>query len=130
MSACSNPVMRKTNLAVWRAWRRLKLSLHHCAVRASSGPGPLEGSEEVPCGSAAKPPHTPVMLKEVLHYLDVQPAQVRLHLSYLLKFFNIRKKVDARLFKCSRSNINSDQLSAVGKYSNKSNYVVLLVFFF
>ncbi|XP_047436692.1 probable methyltransferase-like protein 15 [Mugil cephalus] len=82
VSSCSNSLLRKTNLAAWRAWRRLKLSVHSPVACASSGPGPLEGSEDVPSGSAAKPPHTPVMLKEVLHYLDVQPAQVVLDMTF------------------------------------------------
>lgn len=75
----SHPLLRKTNLAVWRAWRSWKLSLHTSTVSASPGPGSWE-SEELSSVSAERPPHTPVMLKEVLHYLDVQPGQVSLHL--------------------------------------------------
>lgn len=78
LSVRSNPVLRKTNLAVWRFWRSWKLSLHSSTVCASSGPGSLHKSEELSSVSAGKPPHTPVMLKEMLHYLDIQPGQVRL----------------------------------------------------
>ncbi|KAI3376977.1 hypothetical protein L3Q82_000215 [Scortum barcoo] len=70
MSVCASPMLQKANLAVWRAWRSWKLSLHSSTVCASSGPGPLDRSEEQ--SLAEKPPHTPVMLKEVLHYLDIQ----------------------------------------------------------
>lgn len=83
MSVRSNPMLWKTNLAVWRAWGSWKLSLHSSTVCGSSGPGPVDRSEEL--SSAEKPPHTPVMLKEVLHYLDIQLGQVCLHLCYLCK---------------------------------------------
>ncbi|XP_070689436.1 12S rRNA N4-methylcytidine (m4C) methyltransferase [Pempheris klunzingeri] len=76
----SNPMLRKTNLAVWRAWRSWKLSLHSSTVCTSSGPGPLDRSEEL--SSIKKLPHTPVMLKEVLHYLDIQPGQVVLDMTF------------------------------------------------
>ncbi|XP_033481015.2 12S rRNA N(4)-cytidine methyltransferase METTL15 [Epinephelus lanceolatus] len=80
MAVRSSPILRKTNLAVWRAWRSWKLSLHSSTVCASSGPGPLDRSEEL--SSAEKLPHTPVMLKEVLHYLDIQPGQVVLDMTF------------------------------------------------
>ncbi|XP_076585750.1 12S rRNA N(4)-cytidine methyltransferase METTL15 isoform X2 [Chaetodon auriga] len=78
MSVRSNPILRKTNLAVWRAWRSWKLNLHSSTVCSSSGPGPgpLDRSEELSPVSTEKPPHTPVMLKEVLQYLDIQQGQV------------------------------------------------------
>ncbi|XP_070764388.1 12S rRNA N4-methylcytidine (m4C) methyltransferase [Enoplosus armatus] len=82
MSVRSNPMLRKTNLAVWRAWRSWKLSLHSSAVCASSGPGPLDRSEELFSVSPEKPPHTPVLLKEVLHYLDIQLGQVVLDMTF------------------------------------------------
>ncbi|XP_008291321.1 12S rRNA N(4)-cytidine methyltransferase METTL15 [Stegastes partitus] len=75
MPVHSNPVMWRTSVAVWRAWRTLKLSLHSSGAGASSAPGSLDTCEE-------KPPHTPVMLKEVLHYLDIQPAQVVLDMTF------------------------------------------------
>ncbi|XP_039984968.1 probable methyltransferase-like protein 15 [Xiphias gladius] len=82
MSVRSNPVLRKTNLAVWRAWRSWKLSLRSSTLGASSGPGPWNGSEELSSVSTENPPHTPVMLKEVLHYLDIQPGQVVLDMTF------------------------------------------------
>ena len=79
----ANPVIRKTNLAAWRAWRTFTFGLHSSAVGLSSGPGATDRSEELSAVSSEKPPHAPVMVKEVLHYLDIQPAQVCLHRSYL-----------------------------------------------
>uniref|UniRef100_A0A3Q1F0B5 12S rRNA N(4)-cytidine methyltransferase METTL15 n=1 Tax=Acanthochromis polyacanthus TaxID=80966 RepID=A0A3Q1F0B5_9TELE len=78
----SNPVLQRTSLAVWRAWRTLKLRLHSSVAGASSGPGSLDRSEELSVAPNKNPPHTPVMLKEVLHYLDVQPAQVVLDMTF------------------------------------------------
>ncbi|XP_026176344.1 12S rRNA N(4)-cytidine methyltransferase METTL15 isoform X2 [Mastacembelus armatus] len=80
-SVRSNQMLRKTNLAVWKAWRSWKLSLHSSTVGASSGPGPLDRTENASV-SVEKPPHTPVMLKEVLHFLDIQPAQVVLDMTF------------------------------------------------
>ena len=77
VSLRSNTMLRKTNLAVWRAWRSWKLSLHSSTVCVSSGPGPLDRYQEPSSVSTEKPPHTPVMLKEVLQYLDIQLGQVR-----------------------------------------------------
>lgn len=77
---------------MWRAWRLWKL-LHSSVVCASSGAGPMDRSEELSSVSTEKPLHTPVMLKEVLHYLDIQPGQVRLHLFYLCKFFMLLRKL-------------------------------------
>ncbi|CAI5645289.1 unnamed protein product [Oreochromis niloticus] len=74
--------MRKTHLAAWRAWRRLRPRFHSSFVGASSGPGPGDGSQDPSAVSAEKPPHTPVMLKEVLQYLDIQPAQVVLDMTF------------------------------------------------
>lgn len=86
----------KTNRAVWRAWRSWKSSPHSSTACASSGPGPLDRSEELSSVLTPKPPHTPVMLKEVLHYLDVQPGQVRLHLRYFCKLF--KRKLMSDIF--------------------------------
>ncbi|KAM7014700.1 12S rRNA N(4)-cytidine methyltransferase METTL15 [Tautogolabrus adspersus] len=83
MSLHSNPVLRKTNLAVWRAcWRSWKSRLHSSTVRTSSGPGPLNGPEEVSSVSHENAPHTPVMLREVLHYLDIRHGQVVLDMTF------------------------------------------------
>ncbi|XP_031180022.1 probable methyltransferase-like protein 15 isoform X1 [Sander lucioperca] len=82
MCVRSNPMLRKTNMAVWGAWRSWKLSLHSSTVYASPGPGPLDRSEELSSVSTEKPPHTPVMLKEVLHYLDIKPGQVVLDMTF------------------------------------------------
>ncbi|XP_030270165.1 12S rRNA N(4)-cytidine methyltransferase METTL15 isoform X1 [Sparus aurata] len=82
MSVRCSPILRKTNLAVWRAWRSWNLSQHSSTVHASSGPGPVDKSEEQSSVSTEKPPHTPVMLKEVLHYLDIQPGQVVLDMTF------------------------------------------------
>lgn len=126
MSVCSSPVLRKTNLAVWRAWRSWKLSWHSSTVCASSGPGPLDRSEKLSAVSTEKPPHTPVMLKEVLHYLDIQPGQVCLHFCYLCKM-SIRKLMSV-FSKCSFKYDKDSfrQVSAKWKYSNKSNSVIVL----
>ncbi|XP_041839292.1 probable methyltransferase-like protein 15 isoform X2 [Melanotaenia boesemani] len=77
----SNSVIRKTNLAVWRAWRTFTLSLHS-SVGASSSTSFPDKSEEQSAVSAEKSPHMPVMVKEVLHYLDIQPAQVVLDMTF------------------------------------------------
>lgn len=61
----------------WRAGRSWLSSRHSSSVSVHSGPGALDGSTQMSPVSAENPPHTPVMLKEVLHYLDVQPGQVR-----------------------------------------------------
>ncbi|XP_047187485.1 probable methyltransferase-like protein 15 isoform X1 [Scophthalmus maximus] len=82
MAVRSNPVLRKISLAVWRAWRSWELSLHLSSVGASSGPGPWDRSEQLPSVCTEKPPHTPVMLKEVLHFLDIQPGQVVLDMTF------------------------------------------------
>ncbi|KAM3626274.1 uncharacterized protein V6R79_026109 [Siganus canaliculatus] len=82
MSARSNLILRKPNLAVWRVWRSWKLSLQLSTACESSGPGPSHGSEEMSSVSTEKPPHIPVMLKEVLHYLDIQPGQVVLDMTF------------------------------------------------
>ncbi|XP_068179007.1 12S rRNA N4-methylcytidine (m4C) methyltransferase [Antennarius striatus] len=81
-----------TYLVVQRAWKACKLGIHSPAIGASSspfpgpGPGPDPGStdrsEELSSVSIEKPPHTPVMLKEVLHYLDVQVGQVVLDMTF------------------------------------------------
>lgn len=81
------PLLRKTNLAVWKVRRSWKSSLNSTVCASSSpGPGPGPGlgplgrSEDTSSVTPEKPPHCPVMLKEVLQYLDVQKGQVCLHL--------------------------------------------------
>lgn len=58
----------------WSCWLRERCS----SVSASSGftRGALDTPKDPPSGSAEKPPHTPVLLKEVLHYLDIQRGEV------------------------------------------------------
>ncbi|XP_018541845.1 probable methyltransferase-like protein 15 [Lates calcarifer] len=82
MSVRSNPMLRKTSLALWRAWRSWKSSMHSPTAGASSGPGSRERSEELSSVLTEKPPHSPVMLKEVLHYLDIQAGQVVLDMTF------------------------------------------------
>ncbi|XP_054901213.1 probable methyltransferase-like protein 15 [Poeciliopsis prolifica] len=77
-----NIMIWKTNPAARRAWRSLMLRLHSATAGLSSGPGFRDRSDGLSCVSAEKPPHMPVMLKEVLHYLDVQPAQVVLDMTF------------------------------------------------
>ncbi|XP_035508190.1 probable methyltransferase-like protein 15 [Morone saxatilis] len=78
----SNPLLRKANLAVRRVWRSWKISLHSSTLCASPGPGSPDSSEEPTSVSTEKPLHTPVMLKEVLHYLDIQQGQVVLDMTF------------------------------------------------
>ncbi|TNM91021.1 probable methyltransferase-like protein 15 [Takifugu flavidus] len=70
------------SLAGWRTWRSWLSSLHSSSVSAHSGPGSLDGSTRLPSDSTDKVPHTPVMLKEVLHYLDIQQGQVVLDMTF------------------------------------------------
>lgn len=67
------------SLAGWRTWRSWLSSLHSSSVSAHSGPGSLDGSTQLPSDPTDEVPHTPVMLKEVLHYLDIQQGQVGKH---------------------------------------------------
>lgn len=82
MCVRSNLLLRKEQLTAWRAWRPWKLQLS--SVACPSGPGPTDRSEELSSVSTEKPLHTPVMLKEVLHFLDIQPGQVSLCLFYFV----------------------------------------------
>ncbi|XP_029951505.1 probable methyltransferase-like protein 15 [Salarias fasciatus] len=74
----SSPAIKKTNLALWRAWRTFKFS----PLSSLAGRGSEDTSEEMSAVSPEKPPHTPVMLKEVLHYLDIQAGQVVLDMTF------------------------------------------------
>lgn len=67
-------------------------------VGASSGPGSLGRSEKLSSVPTEKPLHTPVMLKEVLHFLDIQPGQVCSHLFYLCKLFDVVKEVNVSFY--------------------------------
>lgn len=73
------------SLAAWRAWRLWLSSRHSSSVSVHSGPGILDGSTQLSSVSAENPPHTPVMLKEVLHYLGIQQGQVRNHICCSVK---------------------------------------------
>lgn len=80
------------SLAAWRAWKSGPSSCHSSSVSVHSGPGSLDGSTQLSSVSAENPPHTPVMLKEVLHYLDIQQGQVCNHVCQrrlLFFFFNV-----------------------------------------
>ncbi|KAM3877044.1 12S rRNA N(4)-cytidine methyltransferase METTL15 [Diretmus argenteus] len=56
------------------SWR---FSGHSSTGGSPSSPGLLDRPV-----STEKPPHTPVMLKEVLHYLDIHPGQVVLDMTF------------------------------------------------
>lgn len=121
ISVRTSPLLWKTNLAGWRAWRPWKLSLHSSYVCASSGPGPLESSVDPSSVSTEKPPHTPVMLKEVLHYLDIQLGQVCFHLCYLFKLFDVLRKLISVCINVllNMSKIQSDRVQRfLGKEQN------------
>ncbi|KAM6942842.1 12S rRNA N(4)-cytidine methyltransferase METTL15 [Xenentodon cancila] len=75
-------MIRKTNLTVWRVWRTFTLSLHSSVVGASFSPGRSERSKDLSPGSAERSPHMPVMVKEVLHDLDIQPTQMVLDMTF------------------------------------------------
>lgn len=72
------------NRTRWRLRSPYWLRLRRSSVSASSDftQGPLDTSKDPPSGSAEKPPHTPVLLKEVLHYLDIQRGEVRSSIWY------------------------------------------------
>ncbi|XP_077444297.1 12S rRNA N(4)-cytidine methyltransferase METTL15 [Stigmatopora argus] len=80
----SRQLFQKTSLAVQsviRLWN-LKLNSQTASFGADSGSGPSCKSEEQHYISTEKPPHMPVMLKEVLHYLDIQPGHVVLDMTF------------------------------------------------
>lgn len=64
---CSSSLLVKTMLSI-RIWR---CDVPYSTVGASPGPGPAKTIH-----------HTPVMLKEVLHYLNLQPGQVVLDMTF------------------------------------------------
>ncbi|XP_077375221.1 12S rRNA N(4)-cytidine methyltransferase METTL15 [Festucalex cinctus] len=74
-------LLQNTSLTVQKLWN---LNLHSQTVGlcAFSGPGSLCKSEELNCVSTEKTPHMPVMLKEVLQHLDIQPGQVVLDMTF------------------------------------------------
>lgn len=89
MSMRCKPLLWKANLAGGKVWRPRKFGLHSSACTSSGlSPGPPDRSLELSVVSDEKPPHTPVMLKEVLHYLDIQSGQVCLHSCYFCKLFD------------------------------------------
>uniref|UniRef100_A0A3Q3XB39 12S rRNA N(4)-cytidine methyltransferase METTL15 n=1 Tax=Mola mola TaxID=94237 RepID=A0A3Q3XB39_MOLML len=83
LSVRSCPLSRKTNLTGWRVLRSCLHSSSICALPGTGpGPGCLYSPEELSSVSTEKPHHTPVLLKEVLHNLDVQPGQVVLDMTF------------------------------------------------
>ncbi|KAF7654893.1 hypothetical protein LDENG_00063420 [Lucifuga dentata] len=83
VSVRSSPLSWKANLAAWRAWMSWKFSVHSStAGSTSSGPGSPDRTQEPSSVSTERPPHTPVMLKEVLHYLDIHPGQMVLDMTF------------------------------------------------
>ena len=84
------------SMAACKAWRSWLSSCHSSSVLVHSGPGTLDGSTQLSSVSAENPPHTPVMLKEVLHYLDIQQGQVRNHICCL-----VNEAIFCFFFKCS-----------------------------
>lgn len=68
------------SLAACRAWRSWLSSRHSSSVSVHSCPGILDGSTQLSSVSDENPPHTPVMLKEVLHYLNIKQGQVGNHI--------------------------------------------------
>lgn len=82
-----NPMLWKTSLAWQRLRRSWILSLHSSTARAFSGPNCQDPCKESSSFSTEKLPHTPVMVKEVLEFLDLKPGQVCLHLLFLFFFF-------------------------------------------
>lgn len=90
MSVRCKTLLWKANPMGWRVWRPQKFGLHSSSACTSSGlsPGPPDRSTELSTVSDEKPPHIPVMLKEVLHYLDIQRGQVCFHSYYMYKLFD------------------------------------------
>ncbi|XP_054626790.1 probable methyltransferase-like protein 15 [Dunckerocampus dactyliophorus] len=82
--ACSSRLFQKPTLAVRTLWKLWNSYFHsQTLICAFSGPrGGLYKSDEVFSASTDKPPHVPVMLKEVLHYLDIKPGQVVLDMTF------------------------------------------------
>ncbi|XP_061614651.1 probable methyltransferase-like protein 15 isoform X2 [Phyllopteryx taeniolatus] len=84
ISTPSCRLFQRTSFAVRTVQKLWNLNLHlkTAGLCALSGPGSLCKSEELYTASTEKPPHVPVMLKEVLHYLDIQPGQVVLDMTF------------------------------------------------
>uniref|UniRef100_A0A3Q2ULX9 12S rRNA N(4)-cytidine methyltransferase METTL15 n=1 Tax=Fundulus heteroclitus TaxID=8078 RepID=A0A3Q2ULX9_FUNHE len=78
----SNLRLWKTHPAAWAAWRSLLLRLNPPAAGLCPGLGSRDMSDGLSSVSEERPLHTPVMLKEVLHYLEIQPAQVVLDMTF------------------------------------------------
>ncbi|XP_061671496.1 probable methyltransferase-like protein 15 [Syngnathoides biaculeatus] len=66
---------------VQKLWN-LNLHLKTPGLCVLSGPGSLCKPEDLDCVSTEKPPHVPVMLKEVLQYLDIHPGQMVLDMTF------------------------------------------------
>ncbi|XP_061886793.1 probable methyltransferase-like protein 15 [Entelurus aequoreus] len=80
ISARSSRLFQKQTLAVRKLWNSNFYS--QTALCVFSGPGASCKSHERVSVSTEKLPHVPVMLKEVLHYLDIKPGQVVLDMTF------------------------------------------------
>ncbi|XP_056135071.1 probable methyltransferase-like protein 15 [Lampris incognitus] len=72
----------KATYAAWRTMRSRRFCVQSHMAGPSSGPGPQSASQTLPHDVAESPPHTPVMLQEVLHCLDIRPGQVILDMTF------------------------------------------------
>ncbi|XP_066510668.1 12S rRNA N4-methylcytidine methyltransferase-like [Hoplias malabaricus] len=63
-------------------WRKLQQPQRFCSSSASSRLGCHSGDTEHYSTQIKREPHTPVLLKEVLQYLDIQPGQIVLDLTF------------------------------------------------
>ncbi|XP_057703689.1 probable methyltransferase-like protein 15 isoform X1 [Corythoichthys intestinalis] len=80
----SRQLFHKTSLTVQTVVRLWNLNLHSqtTGLCVESGFSSSCKSEELHSISTAKPPHMPVMIKEVLHYLDIHPGHVVLDMTF------------------------------------------------
>nr|XP_057933029.1 probable methyltransferase-like protein 15 isoform X2 [Doryrhamphus excisus] len=67
--------------ALWQLWNSNFHSRRDLCVFSGPGGG-LYKPDEASSVSSDKPPHVPVMLKEVLHYLDIKPGQAVLDMTF------------------------------------------------
>uniref|UniRef100_A0A8C5G5V8 12S rRNA N(4)-cytidine methyltransferase METTL15 n=2 Tax=Gouania willdenowi TaxID=441366 RepID=A0A8C5G5V8_GOUWI len=82
LSVCTISVWSKTHSALLKARGMLRFSLPSSVVNFSCGSSLDEKSKKVSPFTSGKPPHMPVMVKEVLHYIDIQPGQVVLDMTF------------------------------------------------
>uniref|UniRef100_A0A8B9KL46 12S rRNA N(4)-cytidine methyltransferase METTL15 n=1 Tax=Astyanax mexicanus TaxID=7994 RepID=A0A8B9KL46_ASTMX len=71
-----------SNFSPRRCWRKLQQPQRLCSGSASSGPVWHRGNSEQSSTHTQRVPHTPVLLNEVLQYLNIQPGQVFLDLTF------------------------------------------------